>query len=275
MTDFFKQITISQSTSSLRALMQAWSIPKHYQGEFRQRQLAKINGQYHSLALPVTAGDQLTLEYHAEAPDEIPSYRPIPVIYEDQDLLIVDKPAGLKTHPSMVGDDDTALGRVRAYLNAPVFITHRLDMATSGLLLFAKDPLTQAIVNRQLATKTMHRNYVALVAGTLSGHGSIDAPIAHAPNDIRRRMVAPDGLPARTHYTATPLPDGTSRVHLTLETGRTHQLRVHLDHIGHPILGDPLYGNFPGPRLALHAAEMTLTRPFGQGPLTINSHVPF
>lgn len=275
MTDFSKQIHVQADAPSLRTLLQSWRVPKNYQGRFRQNRSATVNGVYHPLALPIAAGDLLTLKYSALAPAIVPIKGDLDIVYEDEELLIINKPSGLKTHQSAAGDTDSALNRVQAYLDGPVYITHRLDMATSGLLLFAKDPLTQAIVNRQLATKTMTRDYTAVVTGQVTGQGSIDAPIGHAPDDVRRRCIDPNGLPALTRYATINTSAATSRLALTLETGRTHQLRVHLQSIGHPIVGDPLYGVTPASRLLLHATTMSLERPFGKGHLNVHAPVPF
>jgi 23S rRNA pseudouridine1911/1915/1917 synthase len=250
--------------------MQSWLIPKHFQGSFRIQQSVLVNGAYLPMSAVVPAHSQVQLNYTAAAPSYVPSTQPLPVVYEDQQLLIVNKPAGLKTHPNRADEIDTAVNRATAYLHGPVFITHRLDMETSGLLLFAKDPLTQAIINRQLATKTMRREYTALTAAGIPASGTIDAPIAHASDDVRKRTVAVTGLAARTHYQRLSRNATMARVALQLDTGRTHQIRVHLASIGFPIIGDPLYGNQPAPRLYLHATHMRLTKPFSAQTLQVD-----
>lgn len=269
MTDFKQKIVVPNAFDSVRALMRTWLLPKHYQGALRMSHGILIDGKYRSVSAAVPANSQVSLCYTAAAQTYVPSHRPLPVVYEDAQLLVVNKPAGLKTHPNRADETDTAVNRAAAYLDGPVFITHRLDMETSGLLLFAKDPLTQAIINRQLATKAMRREYTALTAAGIPASGTIDAPIAHADDDVRKRTVAADGLPARTHYRRLTADDKTARIELRLDTGRTHQIRVHLASIGFPIIGDPLYGDHPADRLYLHATRMLLTKPFSEELLTI------
>lgn len=269
MTDFEQIIQVSDAFASVRAMMQAWLIPKHFQGAMRMARRILVNGVYLPVSAPVPAGSVVTLRYSAPAQTYVPSPRPLDVVYEDKQLLIINKPSGLKTHPNRDDETDTAVNRVAAYLNHDVYITHRLDMETSGLLLLAKDPLTQAIINRQLATKTMRREYTALVPAGIPAAGTINAPIAHAEDDVRKRMVAPSGLSAVTHYRRTSEDASIARVRLRLDTGRTHQIRVHLASIGYPIIGDPLYSTLPGVRLFLHATTMTLVHPFSTQSLTI------
>ncbi|WP_243681700.1 RluA family pseudouridine synthase [Lacticaseibacillus manihotivorans] len=156
------------------------------------------------------------------------------------------------------------------------YITHRLDMLTSGLTLIAKDPLTQSLINQQLATKTMAREYVALVSSDIPDTGVIGAPIGHDPDDKRKRMVRADGDHAVTHYQVIARTRSTARVWLTLETGRTHQLRVHLASIGFPILGDPLYGDVhAAPRLMLHGAKLSWIKPLSNNVQTVECPAEF
>ncbi|WDF83520.1 RluA family pseudouridine synthase [Lacticaseibacillus pabuli] len=262
MTDFHKVISTHQAAASLRALMQAWRIPRHYQGELRQKRQITVNGQYQSVAAPVARGSRVDLSFSAAGTDYVRSPTPIRVVFENDDFLIVDKPAGIKTHPNKASETDTMVNRVAGYLQADVYITHRLDMETQGLMIFAKDPLTQAIINRELATRVMHRFYQADVAPGIPARGTIDAPIGHADDDVRKREVRADGLPARTHYTRMAQQPGFDTVHVVLDTGRTHQIRVHMAHIGHPIIGDPLYGGAPADHLHLTAYEIKLIMPF-------------
>ncbi|WP_054749312.1 RluA family pseudouridine synthase [Lacticaseibacillus thailandensis] len=246
-------------------------------GSWRRQQQILVNGHYQSLTEPVPDDATITIAFAAPAPVIAPVVAPIKIAYADQRVIVALKPAGLKTHPSAVGDTDSLIGRVAAHFNgAPIYITHRLDMATSGLILLARDPLTQAIINRELATKTLRRTYTALVTpGMTQNWGRIDAPIAHRPDDIRRRMVGTDGLPATTFYRVQSRTTRYDRITLRLATGRTHQIRVHMDFIGHPLLGDPLYGHAPADRLMLHATTLTWQKPLSTRTQTVTSTVPF
>ena len=262
MTDFTKTIITTTAATSLRALMQAWLIPRHYQGQFRQTRSISVNGQYQSVAAPVAADSRVELHFNAPATTYVRSQTPIRVVFENDDFLIVDKPAGIKTHPNKDTEIDTMVNRVAGYLQGNVYITHRLDMETHGLMVFAKDSLTQAIINRELATRVMHRYYRADVAPGIPDHGTIDAPIAHATDDVRKREVRADGLPARTHYTRIAQRPDYDTVRVVLDTGRTHQIRVHMASIQHPIVGDSLYGGAPAETLQLTAFEIKLIMPY-------------
>ncbi|WP_179395150.1 RluA family pseudouridine synthase [Lacticaseibacillus absianus] len=264
---------------SVRALLTQWRVPKHWRHTLRTTQMVQVAGHYRHFNEPTQAGEPVTL--HFSVPP-VTTYRPDPgpldVVYEDAQLLIVNKPAGMKPHPNQPGEGATLMNRVAAYLApSPAFITHRLDMATSGLTLIAKDPLTQSILNQQLGDKTMARSYTALVPSGLAASGTITAPIGRDPDDRRKRQVRADGDAACTHYTVIARGLAVDRLHLTLETGRTHQLRVHLAALGYPIIGDPLYAPAPleAPRLMLHASELTLVRPLTTSRLTVTSPVPF
>ena len=278
MITFTQQLTTTIAYDSVRTMLQQLMVPKTTQHELRIHQSVLINGTYQTFNQPVATGAQITLTYQdAQPPVYVPTDRPVTIVYEDHDLLIVDKPAGIKAHPNQPDETQTLMNRVAAYLAPmPAYITHRLDMLTSGLTLIAKDPLTQNIINRQLAQKTMTREYVALVAPDIPDHGTITAPIGSDPTDKRKRMVAEDGLPAVTHYQVVARTAEWAQIQLQLETGRTHQIRVHLASIGFPILGDPLYApGFQTTRLFLHAETLRLTQPFTAHPLVVHQPAPF
>lgn len=279
MPDFQLTSTVPQDGLSVRALLTAWQVPKTRQHELRVGHDVHIDGEYRYFNTVLPVGAPVSLTVHDEKP---PQYSldptPLAVVYEDETVLVVSKPAGIKTHPNQPGENGT-LNRVAAYLAPyPAYITHRLDMATSGLMLVAKDPLSQALIDRQLATKTMRRDYVALTQPGLPTHGQITDPIGRDPADQRKRRIDPAGLAARTYYQVLATSATHDRVALTLATGRTHQLRVHLAALGYPILGDPLYARTDSPeypRLALHATRLTWLRPLTTTRLTVDDPAPF
>ncbi|QVI33701.1 RNA pseudouridine synthase [Lacticaseibacillus chiayiensis] len=274
----FQTTAIAQTHASLREQLQSWLIPRKRQHQMRIARSIQVNGHYRHFNESIITGDRITMTY--DEPLQlayVPETPHLKICYEDDDLLIVDKPAGIKTHPNQPGETGTLMNQAAAYLApSPALITHRLDMATSGLLVIAKNPLAQAIINRQLATRSMHRDYLAVVQRGIAQKGCIRAAIGRDPEDKRKRMIRPDGFPAVTHYRRIAETSTTATVLLQLETGRTHQIRVHLASIGYPIIGDPLYTDLSSePRMRLHAYQVRLTKPLSDKEITVISPTPF
>ena len=204
---------------------------------------------------------------------------PVTVVYEDEDLLIVDKPSGLVVHPAPGHSADTLVNALLARAGGADYggiagvsrpgIVHRLDRDTSGLLMVAKHDGAQASLMAQLKARRIKKTYLALVQGSVAAAvGRIEAPIGRDPKRRTRMGVVADGRPSVTGYRVKERFDGWSLLELDLVTGRTHQIRVHLDAIGHPVAGDPLYGGAlarRGPdgldRLFLHAWRLELNSP--------------
>jgi len=205
------------------------------------------------------------------------------LIYCDKDLLVVDKPAGLLSVPGRGKDKQDCLAtRVQAdYPEA--LIVHRLDMATSGLMLMARDEHMQRQLSRLFEHRLVEKRYIAIVAGKLAkATGEIDLPlITDWPNRPKQKVDYDAGKPALTRYQLLDYnaADDTSRVELKPQTGRTHQLRVHMLQIGHPILGDGLYApavcQAKSPRLLLHAESLDFIHPLTHKSLNIKSESPF
>ena len=210
---------------------------------------------------------------------------PLSIVYEDDDLLIVDKPAGLVVHPSPGHHDgDTLVNALLARAGGTEYggiagvarpgIVHRLDRDTSGLLMVAKHDAAQRSLMAQLKARRIRKTYLALVAGSVTAAvGRIEAPIGRDPKHRTRMAVVPDGRPSTTGYRVRERFPAWTLLELDLVTGRTHQIRVHLEAIGHPIAGDPVYGTGTsrrGPdglgRLFLHAWRLELAAP-GDGHL--------
>ena len=204
---------------------------------------------------------------------------PVDIVYEDDDLLIVDKPAGLVVHPSPGHDAGTLvnalLGRGADLAPAGIAgvqrpgIVHRLDRDTSGLLMVARTDAAQASLQAQLKARRIKKTYLALVHGSVAaGAGRIEAPVGRDPGRRTRMAVVPSGRASTTGYRVRERFAGWTLLELDLVTGRTHQIRVHLEAIGHPVAGDPIYGTGTsrrGPdgleRLFLHAWRLELTSP--------------
>jgi tRNA pseudouridine32 synthase/23S rRNA pseudouridine746 synthase len=206
-----------------------------------------------------------------------PPQEPLMVIYEDDDLIVIDKPAGLLSVMGRLPEhQDSAYLRILERC-PQAKVTHRLDMATSGILLFAKHRAAEVGMSKLFQARTVKKNYVALVQGSLHGKGSIDVPLlADWPNRPKQKVDFEQGKAAITLYQALAY-DATqdiSRILLEPITGRSHQLRVHLAHIGHPITGDKLY-HFDAPqsplnRLALHACHLAFEHPLQAKTITLN-----
>lgn len=263
-----------QITCSLRELLhQQWLLPDRLIHYLRRRQHVLVNGRYQPVNEPVAAGDRLEMFFVGDevrtpaANDYRPTEDPhLTVLFENRDLLVVNKPRGQKSHPNEEGETGTVMNDVAGYLagsNDGAYMVHRLDLQTSGAMIIAKNPIVVPVLNRLIADGRIHREYVAVVEGRLEGTGCWDWPIGRDPEDPRWRVV--DGLhaqPARTYYRSLAANDQRSLVYLRLATGRTHQLRVHLAHSGHPIVGDPIYNRASAERMLLHGECQRLVVPF-------------
>lgn len=196
---------------------------------------------------------------------------PLAIVHEDSDLIVINKPAGLVVHPGAGVHRGTLLNALLAH--APRLaglpragIVHRLDRDTSGLLVVAKTLEAQTDLVRQLAERSMRRVYLAIVHGVPSAGGTIDQPIGRDSRSRTRMAVTRRGREARTRFQVLERFSGAALVECRLDTGRTHQIRVHLQHLGHPIVGDPVYRRGASARLAfgrqaLHARELSLVHP--------------
>lgn len=228
-------------------------------------------------------GELVVLRARQELSTEMqPQPIPLAVVYEDDELLVVDKPAGLVVHPGAGNPDLTLANALLHY--APELaglpragIVHRLDKDTSGLLVVARTLRAHAALVTQLQARTVKREYRAIVHGLVTAGGVVDAPLGRHPLERKRMAVVAQGKPAMTHYRVVERYRANTLLKLWLETGRTHQIRVHMAHIRYPLVGDPLYGGRmrvpPGAdptligtvrgmgRQALHAARLGLEHP--------------
>ncbi len=216
--------------------------------------LVTVNDEVAKAGLKLAIGDRVAVTLPPPAPSPLqPEDIPLDILFEDDDLLVIDKPAGLPVHPSPGHPGHTLVNALLAYFSGlpdsddPLRpgIVHRLDMDTSGVMLVAKNRVAQANLADQFRSRSVTKVYLALVRGHLTPeHGAIEAPIGRDPRDLRRMAVVAEGRgrQARTGYHVVRYLGSCALLELMPETGRTHQIRVHLAAIGHPVLGDATYG---------------------------------
>lgn len=242
-----------------------------------------VNGASARVIDPLSVGDEVCIEFPSENRSKhiIPENIPLSIVYEDNDLLILDKEEGVTMSPSPQHPSGTLANRIVHYYNLhklpyTVHFVTRLDRDTSGLVIVAKHRHMHALLNKALENNEIIRTYKAIVYGKLKEPiGIIDKPIAQKPGSMIERIVDVSGQHARTHYTVHQCLVGFSYISVQLETGRTHQIRVHFSHIGHPLVGDTLYGGEIGEmnKQALHCSTIKFIHPQTQESLTFQSPV--
>lgn len=236
----------------------------------------------------VRAGDQITVQIPPPSPATLePEPIPLAIVYEDDDLLVIDKPAGLTVHPGAGRHTGTLVHAVLAYCpDLPGIggehrpgIVHRLDKDTSGLLVVAKTDRALASLQAQMQSRRARRDYLALVHGRVARtQGTVDAPIGRDPRHRTRMAIVASGRQAVTHYRVAERFADATLLEVSLGTGRTHQIRVHCASLGHPVVGDPVYGRRPNPwglrRQALHARRLTLSHPVTGSEMVFTAPLP-
>ena len=232
-----------------------------------------------------------TLEVHLPDPepiDAVPQNIPLDIAYEDEDLLVINKPKGMVVHPAPGNPDGTVVNALLYHCGESLSgiggafrpgIVHRIDKDTSGLLIIAKNDRAHLYLSEQLKDHTLARTYEAVVIGGLKeDKGTVNAPIGRSPKDRKKMAIVPDGRHAVTHYEVLARYPGYTHIRCKLETGRTHQIRVHMASLGHPIVGDEVYGpsksKFDLQGQCLHARELTFLHPADGQPRLIKSDLP-
>ncbi len=269
--------------------------------------LALVNGSGSKASSKVRRGDRITLTVPPPKPTEVvPQWMPLTVVYQDEHIAVIDKPAGLAVHPGPGHSDHTLVNALLAICpdiqgvggEIRPGIVHRLDKDTSGLMVVAKTHQAHLDVSGQIKARQVDKGYIALAVGKVEpAVGVIDEPIGRDPHHRKRMAVAPDGREARTRYrvleyivpsSGAPMPSGGVRMpsggvrpgysllEVVLETGRTHQIRVHLSFLGHPLMGDGVYGR-SSPLLGrqfLHANRLGFRHPATGEPVEFRSELP-
>ncbi len=244
----------------------------------------------------VAAGDKLQLELPEAVPVSITAQDiPLDVRYEDGDLIVINKPRGLVVHPAPGHGDGTLVNALLHHCGSSLSgiggelrpgIVHRIDKETSGLLIVAKNDFAHNALSAQLQDHSLHRIYEAIVRGNIrEDSGTVRAPIGRHPTDRKRMAVVAGGREAVTHFRVLERWAGTAQLtaythlQLQLETGRTHQIRVHMAHIGHPVVGDPVYGSVKKSELGqsaqvLHARQLVFCHPRTGEQVTVQCELP-
>ncbi|MEC2075576.1 RluA family pseudouridine synthase [Metabacillus fastidiosus] len=254
-------------------------------GQWRETNSIKRNDTLADVNHKVCSGDRLSLHVFKTEPfNVIPTEQDIAVLYEDDHLIILNKQANMNTHPNNPSDADTLANGLANYykqhgIQTTINHIHRLDYGTSGAIIFAKHALAQAILHKDLENRIIKRTYLAAVQGKVKQKsGKIDLAIGRDRHHPTRRRVSPKGQKAITNYNVDYYDNknNISILSLHLDTGRTHQIRVHLSHLGHPIIGDELYGGKINKmkRQALHARKIRLIHPLTKEKIEVIAPLP-
>ena len=248
------------------------------------REALSLNGQKAGGRTVLSCGDHFRVRLLETVPADgiLPTPLNIPVLYEDEDILVVNKPADMPVHPSLGNYTNTLANGVAAYLktkgeSCPFRCINRLDRDTSGALILAKNALSAAILSVQMRNRQISRTYLAVVEGIPRQSGTISAPISRAADSvIERRIDFENGESAITHYQLLEVKNNHSLLEIHLETGRTHQIRVHMGYIGHPLPADylynPVYDTFK--RQPLHSLQLKFCHPITGTPMCLMAPVP-
>lgn len=248
------------------------------------KEALSVNGQKAGGRTVLHAGDHFRVRLLETVSSDgiVPTPMNIPVLYEDEDILVVNKPADMPVHPSIRNYTNTLANGVSAYLNAkgencPFRCINRLDRDTSGALILAKNALSAAVLSVQMRNREIHRTYLAVVQGITHESGTITAPISRvADSVIERHVDFENGESAVTHYQRLEVKNNHSLLEIHLETGRTHQIRVHMGYIGHPLPADylynPVYDTFK--RQPLHSLQLEFRHPITGQEMCLMAPVP-
>lgn len=254
----------------------------------KKNQKIFLNGSTIYIDKELNIGDVITIsiDFEEDNSNIVPTKMGLSIMYEDDELLILDKPAGIPVHPSILHLENSLSNGVKYYfdqigLHKKIRPVNRLDRNTSGIVIFAKNEYVQEVLSRQMQDKSFKKEYIAICEGAFEEkNGTINEPIARKKDSIIERCVDPSGDISITHYKILNEYSVNGKVlselRINLETGRTHQIRVHMAYLGHPIVGDSLYGNESSliNRQALHAYKVEFIHPLTKQEMNIVSPIP-
>lgn len=258
---------------TLREIFQQLHLPKKDLHTLNMSKAITINESPGTLTTKVNTGDNVYIPTPDEVSNYLPSYRFAQIYYEDDDIAIVMKPKGVKTHPNDLKESNTLMNHVIYTIKSDyVEPIHRLDQETVGLLIVAKNPLMKKILDRMLDENKIDRIYKANVHSLLPiKPQTIDMPIGKDKFHSNKRRVSSTGQSAITHIlNSKMIKEDVCELEIKLDTGRTHQIRVHLAEIGHPVIGDPLYGNSTLRKLELNSHKIEFIHPLTQESITVS-----
>ena len=248
-----------------------------------------VNGNSSKASYRVTNGDIITVEIPEVTETDIkPQDIPIPIVYEDNDIIVVNKPKGMVVHPANGNPDGTLVNAILAHCNGTLSgiggkvrpgIVHRLDKDTSGLLIVAKNDRAHLNMSKQIQDRKVTKKYVALVRGVIAeNEATIDMPIGRNEKDRKKMAVDKNGKNAVTHFKVIKRYNNYTLLDIKIDTGRTHQIRVHLAEIGHPVVGDEVYSNgkneFGIKGQMLHAKSLDFVHPITEKKMHLEAEVP-
>lgn len=267
------KIPENYNNHSLREIFQQLKLPKKDLHVLNMSKEITINHQSARLTDTVYTGDDVFVPTPEEKSNYLPSYRYAQIMYEDEDLAIVMKPKGVKTHPNDLKESNTLMNHVIYTMDSDyVEPIHRLDQETVGLLIVAKNPLMKKILDRMLEENEITRIYKANVKALLPlKPQTIDMPIGKDKFHPNKRRISNTGQRAITHIlSSTMLKENVCQLDIKLDTGRTHQIRVHLAEIGHPVIGDPLYGDSTLRQLELQSYKIEFKHPLTHETISVS-----
>lgn len=267
-----KEVLLDKLNFSVRSL-----------SKMKRYKTVKVNNKYVRPADKINKGDLIEVKIDEDMADFKPQDLKLPILYDDFDIIMLNKPPFMVVHPTKSHFENTIANGVTHYVlgkneNVKIRFVNRLDMNTSGLVIVAKNPYAQFVLSSDMKEDKVEKMYIAVVKGVVKeDFGTINEPIYRPTDDSIKRIVHEDGQPSVTHFEVLQRLNDATVLKLKLETGRTHQIRVHLNHIGHGIIGDELYGHVDEKlinRQALHAFSLKLKQPRTREDLEFKAPLP-